>query len=55
MQSVKLKSELQTISHAISSASFGGPTEGGRVGGSGERIGVTTGVKKKGWKPRHHI
>ena len=29
MQSVKLKSELQTISHAISSASFGGLTEGG--------------------------
>ena len=41
MQSIKLKSELQTISHAISSASFGaissasfgGLTERGGVGG----------------------
>ena len=33
MQSVKLKSELQTISHAISSASFGGLTEGGGESG----------------------
>ena len=52
MQSVKLKSELQTISHAISSASFGGLTEGAG-GGGGDRglpeknIRVTTGVKKK--------
>ena len=45
MQSVKLKSGLQTISHANSSASF--RVEGG-VGGWGERIRVITGVKKAG-------
>lgn len=54
MQSVKLKSELQTISRAISSASCGGLTEWWR-GWGGENRRERQQALTKIWKPRHHM